>query len=435
MVGAVGALALGGEARGEPAKRAVPDLGGAIEPVGRVGWTAGEVAAGVVYPAHVVLEHVVRRPLGALVTRAEKEKWPAKLIDFFLTDDRDGGVVPTALLDFGMRPSVGLYAWKNHLGARDNLLKAEVGTWGASWINVNVVDQYGAPGRTRIAMHAAWTHRPDQIFHGIGPRSSPDDRGRYGIDRLDVHPKLTVPLGAHGHLGLKAGVRAAWFRDDACCGDPRLVERVAAGRYALPPGYAAGYTALYHQLELTLDSRRARPAPGTGLRFDGFAEQAVDARSGGEAGWLRYGGTAGAFVDVDGHARVLGLVVSALFADPIRGEIPFTELVMLGGANDLRGFLPGRLIGRSSLVTTLRYQWPVWASADATLHVAMGDVFGAHLEGLSPGLMRLSSGFGLRSSGTPDRFVELMVGVGTEPLDQGAQVSSVRVYFGGTRGF
>jgi hemolysin activation/secretion protein len=153
---------------------------------------------------------------------------------------------------------------------------------------------------------------------------------------------------------------------------------------------------------------------------------------------VNYDATAGAFWDVTGSARVLSLSVATLFSDPIKGsgdDIPFNEQVVFGGDGLMRGYLAGRLIGRSGAVATLNYQYPVWAFLDGTLQVSTGNVFGPGLSGLEAKKLRLSTGFGLRTHSSPDNQFELLVGFGTDTFENGAGITSVRLALGATRGF
>ena len=128
--------------------------------------------------------------------------------------------------------------------------------------------------------------------------------------------------------------------------DPSIEKVVDKGGYPLPDGFLTGYTAVYEHLSLTLDSRKPRPEPGSGVHVILEGEPAGDIR--GRGGWVRYGGTVDGFWDVTGTNRVLSLSFAAAFADPLATEpVPFTELAALGGDLPMPGFLPGRLFGRA----------------------------------------------------------------------------------------
>jgi hypothetical protein len=133
--------------------------------------------------------------------------------------------------------------------------------------------------------------------------------------------------------------------------------------------------------------------------------------------------------------RVLGVSVSASAIGRLRGEVPFTELIDFAGGPALVGFRPGRLVGESGASASLRYEWPVWAALAGSFQVELGNAFGRGFEGLEPGLLRLSTAFGLRSMGPLDHQLQMVLGVGTETFDQGAALTSVRLAVGGTFGF
>lgn len=416
-------------------KRPLPAYDGRPPEPGGVGEALLWVPRLLFFPPYLVLDYGVRRPVGALATLIERKKLLAFTRDQLENDELQLGVWPVAFVDFGLRPSVGLEAWKRDFLARHNDLEGHISTWGPSWLMLRLTDQLPLSATETLALRAEWVHRPDQVFFGLGPRSLQSNRSRYAIDRIDVSPKVTVRLGPSVTFGAKAGVRAAWFSNDVCCDGLPLEQRVAEGSFAMPPGYERGYTALYHQIELTLDSREPRPASQSGLRLDVFGEQAIDLRPAAGQHWVRYGGIAGAFADLGGKGRVLGLTLTTLFTDPLQGQVPFTEQASLGGSSAMRGFLPGRLIDRSAIALTLQYEWPVWAWADGVMNVATGNVFGEHLSDFAPRLLRMSAGTGLRTVVKNGQFSELLVGFGTETFDDGLRVTSFRLFFGGTRGF
>jgi hypothetical protein len=207
------------------------------------------------------------------------------------------------------------------------------------------------------------------------------------------------------------------------------------GRFALPDAVTSGYTAGFSRILLRLDSRRERPAPQSGVRLDLDVEQGSAPQSP-SRGWLRYGAVVGGFLDLNDRARVLSLSVATRFSDPLTdGAVPFTELVQLGGIEAMRGFLPGRLYGRSALATTLAYHWPVWVWLDGTIQAAVGNVYSEHLKDFELSRLRFSGALGLQTAGFSDNPVELLIGFGTETFAQGAQLNSMRLVLGTSRGF
>ena len=420
----------------ETPKRDVPDYDGR----GAQPTTAGDVALWVprvvLFPPYVVSEYVLRRPIGWLVSTAEKQKWEVALLDFFtFGPDRKVGIVPTALIDFGLRPSVGVYAWWDDALVKGNAVRAQFGTWGPQWINIGVTDRFPA-GPGTMAISGSYSHRPDRPFFGMGPRSLQGNESRYDSSLSDGALEYKIPLAGWSSFVARTGARHRAFDiGQTCCGDPAVQTSIDQGRFAAPPGWNTPYTAAYQRLEVALDSRSKRPAPQTGVRLELDEEQASDVSTSPGKSWMSWGGTVGGYVEV-GRARVIALKVTARFSDPLHGgPVPFTEQVALGGNGPMRGYLFGRLVDRSAAVAELEYRWPIWVWLDGTMHAAFGNVFGEHLQGFEPRLLRLSSGIGLRTIGSPDHSFELLTGFGTETIADGFKVDSFRLMVGGTRGF
>jgi outer membrane protein assembly factor BamA len=133
---------------------------------------------------------------------------------------------------------------------------------------------------------------------------------------------------------------------------------------------------------------------------------------------------------------VLSLEGTVLFADPLGGrDLPFTELVHLGGSGPMSGFHESRLIGRSAAALTLEYRYPIWAFLDSSLQLSVGNVFDAHLAGFSTGDLRLAFTAGIHTVGDGTQSFNLLFGGGTETFAQGGNLREVRVVLGLTQGF
>ena len=421
---------------GESPKRAVPDYDGrGGEPT-----TAGDVALWVprvlVAPVYFLTEYVIRRPLGWLISTAEKNQWPTAVRDFFVFGpEKKAGIVPTFFLDLGFRPSVGIFAFWDDLLGPGNHLRLHFSTFGPDWLQGAVADKIPLGKDATLDLRLEGIHRPDQVFHGLGPNSRHANRSRYGIDRLQARPVFESTWWKGSRITVEGGVRYVSFRDDACCTDPSVQERIEAGTLKAPPGYARGYTAAYQRAEFTIDTRDPRPASQTGLRLELEGELGSNVRRSAD-NWFRYGGSVGGFVDLKSN-RTVSLAVTTLFVDPVSSGavIPFTEQIVLGGSGPMRGYLYGRLIDRSAAVATLKYRWPIWVYLDGSLQAAVGNVFGPQLEDFKTKLLRLSTAIGVESVGTADHTFEVLFGLGTETFDSGANVNSVRLLFGTNRGF
>jgi outer membrane protein assembly factor BamA len=76
--------------------------------------------------------------------------------------------------------------------------------------------------------------------------------------------------------------------------------------------------------------------------------------------------------------------------------VPFTELVVLGGPDDLRGVRWGLYRDYSGALFTAEYRWPVWMWMDASLFTDAGGVFGPHWQNFSVQKLVPDVGFGVR---------------------------------------
>ena len=418
-------------------KRTVPDYDGRGGEPAKPGDQLLWVPRVVLFPAYVVSEYVIRRPLGALISGAERAHLPDALYNFFmLSKEHKIGWVPTFFVDFGFKPSVGVYVFWDDAFARGHDLHLQAATWGEDWLAGSLTDRVHLSRNETFTLRLSGIRRPDYRFYGVGSTSLESNLSRYAADRLEASGAFAIQLSGLSQIDTAMGVRRLRFRDPEDYRRQAISQRAAEGLFPLPDGFAQGYTAGFSRMNLRLDSRRARPESQTGARLDIEVEQGSAPRSGSPSGWLRYGAIAGGFLDLNDRARVLSLSVAASFSDPLTSApVPFTELVQLGGSEPMPGFLPGRLFGRSAFVTTLGYHWPIWVWLDGTLQAAVGNVYDAHLSDLSTSRLRFSGALGFETAGVSDNPVQVLVGFGTETFEQGAHINTLRLVFGTNRGF
>lgn len=430
-------LAIASGGRAAEGKRTLPDYGNRGKPPTTFGDVAIWVPRIVLSPVYLVTEYGIRWPLGHVIAAAERANVPDLLYNFFFFGpDHRAGFAPVAFVDFGFRPSVGIYAFWDDALFRGNDLRFHGTTGGANWFAGVFTDRIRFHERDSLDLTLLGIERPDHAFFGIGPDTLQGNISRYAEDQLEASATFEFPLWRSSRVETGVGVRSIDFHRGYFHHDPSIEQEVAAFAYPLPDGFAQGYTAQTSHVLLALDSRRPSPSDGSGVRVEVDADEGTDVRRLPGASWLRYGATAGGFLDLNGRNRVVSLSVEALFADSLnKRPIPFTELVTLGGSGPMRGFYPGRLRDRSAAVATLKYRWPIWVWLDGSLQASVGNVFGEHLQQFEVSRFRFSSAIGLESVGSRDGSVELLFGVGTETFDHGAQLDSARVLIGTNRGF
>lgn len=416
--------------------RQLPDYAGRPAPPPTAGEVALWIPRVVFSPIYFTSEFLIRRPLGALITAAERANVPRALYDFFaFGPDHKAGFAPLAFFDFGFNPSVGLYLfWDDALFKGDDL-RLHASTWGRQWLAGSFTQRIHFHGSSSVAITASASRRPDYVYYGTGPNTLRSAQSRYGEERWDGAVTLAVPFWRSSRVETALGLRAASFYDGHFGGEPRVSDQVRAGVFSLPPGFASGYGAEMSRVLLAVDSRRPYPAAGSGVRLEGRTELGSDVAHAPASGWLRVDGALAGYLDVDGHRRVVSLAVQTAFADPLGPRpVPFSELASLGGdAAPMPGLYPGRVIDRSAAAATLRYRWPIGPWLNGSMEAAVGNVFGPHLEDFDPRLLRLSAALGLESESSPDNRIHFLIGFGTETFEHGGQVDSIRLAFGTSR--
>ncbi len=422
--------------RPEPPSRALPNYDGrGYQPM-----PAGErllwVPRVVLSPFYLISEFGLRRPLGWLMTTAEREQWPSVIRNFFtFGDEGKAGVFPTAFIDFGFRPSVGIYAfWDDLLGPGQHL-RLHASTWGHDWLQGSVANKFSVGRQGVVDLRVEGLRRPDQLFYGIGPRSLQGNESRFGLDRVAIRPTFETRWWRGSRFSAEGGIKYVAYNDAACCGDPSINDRVATGALAPPPGYESGFTTVYERAELTLDTRSELPASQTGVRLEASVEQDSSLRRSRD-NWVSYGASVGGFWDIRNH-RMVSLSAATFFVDPLSegSVVPFTEEWFLGGSGPMRGFLTGRLVDRSAAALTLKYRWPIWTFLDGTMQAGTGNVFGPQLQDFKPKLLRVSGAIGVESIGAVDNTFEILMGVGSETFEDGTKFDSFRLVLGGNRSF
>ena len=433
----VSASAASGVLRKE--RRPMPDLDGRPDP----GPDAGEVLLWVprvlFSPLHLVFEWGIRKPLGALLTVAERDQWSNLIIDFFTFEDRKIGVVPTFFYDFNFRPSVGLYIFWNELFVKEHSIRLTGGYGGDDWYRLTFADRWALADRSQLSFSFSVWGRPDYIYTGLGLDGDPDNRGRYFSEYIDGAASVLVRPWRSSELRFEAGIRQYRFSDGAADQDEVTIsEGVAAGLFALPPAFEDGYFSNFQQALVRIDSRQPRPNNGSGGLAEIYLKHGWDMNDPSRREWMGYGGQLAGFVDV-GQYRVLSLSAQAHLVNPVGDrEVPFTELFILGRRpQDLAGFLPGTFIGRSAAVLTLEYSYPIWVFLDGALQVSVGNAFGENFEDFDFDALRASIGLGIKGTllDQQDNEFTLLFALGTSRFDEAFAIDTFRFLVGTQTGF
>jgi hypothetical protein len=416
--------------------RAVPDYDGRGPAPSRPGDIVLWVPRVVLSPLYFVTEYVIRAPLAVAVPAAESADWPRKIYDIFtFGPEHKVGFAPVGFVEFDFNPSIGVYAFWDDAGFKGDDLRAHAEAWPDDWIAGSFLERIRLADRRALQLRVSGIHRPDKVFYGIGPNSLQADQRRYGIDRIEGSAAYEWRFWRSSRIETMVGAWQVSTRDGHFGGNPSLSEEAATRAFPIPYGFGRDYTAQYNRLVAAIDTRVPASRLGSGARVELTGEQ-VNELQAPSSGWIRYGVTAGGYVDINGRGRVLGLSATTLMVDPLGAEpVPFTELVYLGGDHPMPGYFEGRLRDRSAAAATAAYSWPIGPWLDGNIQLDVGNVFGAHLAGFDARLLRFSGALGVTVATSNDSAfqedpLELVVGIGSETFEHRGQIDSVRVMFG-----
>lgn len=395
-------------------------------------------------PVWLVTEFILRRPLGFLVTNAEESQIPDKVVQFFTFGPSNNiALAPTFSFDFGFRPNAGVYFRWNDFISEGHRIRAGFNIGGARWLSGALAYRYGPKsGAWEFQIGTRAITRPDGLYFGLGSQASEDNRSRFSWTNYDATARLSARLWRQSSFTVELGYRNRQFGSrtqgretiQEVIDDPNTTNEAIAIN-ELPPGFEDGISIVRQRTRLTIDTRPSRPAPGNGIRISGEYMVGFNPESPSDLMFINYAGSLSAFMDLTGYQHVVGIHLSAAVSNAFAGETPFTELPVLSSNGPMRGFVGNFLSGQSHASILLDYHWPVWNWLDGTLHVAVGNVYDGRFENFSLKDQRLSFGVGLAGVSQRDHFFEFLVGFGTDTFDNGPDVESVRILFGGTREF
>jgi hypothetical protein len=410
--------------------RPVPDYDGVPDPPPTAGEVLIWVPRVVFFPAWLVSEFIIRRPLGWLTVTAERNHWPSEIISFFTFGNSSMGFVPTFYIDLGFRPTFGVYYFYDDVfGNTDHSFRfranGTIDGYSFALTDRWQTDPYGS----RVHFSGDISLRPDRAFYGIGPDTFDSDLHRYGFFTVGGSVGFDWHIVPGVRVDTTVAIHSNEFTDPRCCDDPPV-----SSLPVLPTGFPRGYTTFTQSIEAVFDSRPPRPAAQTGLRLRLAGDHSRDLREGND--WIRMTGTIGAFWDVARLGRILGLTFTMADIEEIKGEMPFPELISFGGNGlAMPGLRPDRLFGFSAASASFRYEWPIWVALGGSLQVEVGNVFDKHFKDFNLDLMRMSFALGFRTIGAPDHAFQVLVGVGTETFRSGTELTSFRLSIGGPYGF
>ena len=420
-----------------PPRREVPDLDG------RPPSDANDVADAFLWipriltgPLYLITEYVIRVPLGAALYELER----AGLLDWLFATGGPVTILPTVFVEFGLSPSVGIYAAIDGFPFDENRLSVHAATWGEDWLRLIVRDRIRLREGMDLAFRFEAIRRPDQLLEGFGHDATQLPRARFGMEDMEARVELHYRFWRRSELRYDAGYRTVGFYDTNWGGDPSVSERGP-----IPPGYPEGYELVFARADVLVDTHSPeRELTRARFRLDLLAE--LNGAFGGltendprqlVSSWVRWGGEIAGSTDFLGRGRTLMLRLRTQLVSPLGSDtvIPFYEYPDAGGSRGpLQGFVTGQLRGQSVVGLTFEYVWPVYALLDGTISASVGNAFGHHFEGFEWDRLRLGFQIGLLPRFSGEHLVEISLGFGTETFERGTEVTQVRLVAGTRHG-
>lgn len=407
------------DVRGAPAPG--DESGRTDQPEGDPWWRLG--LRGVLFVPKLATD-VVLSPLQLTAWAYDRYHLPDLYYRVFFNDDRTIGVIPTASYDsdFGIGGGA-RFVHRDLFGEREHLsIEARFGGRYSQVYKAALRSGDRLGERLAIELDGQYELRPKDPFYGIGDNDSsarPEVPVDPRIDPTSVETRYReriarvagiIDLRLVGDLHLRNSSELTdrtFSQSEASVGTPIT----AVYDPMTLVGYAGGVRYLYSELELRFDSRsranqyEPRPFYSVGSLAAVFGGRIY--RLDNAPDYWRYGVDLQHFIRIADGPRVLALRLRGEGVSGTLDQVPFTELPMLGGVDELRGYKTDRFRDRVLTLGSIEYDWDLSPLVSASVFSDAGRVFGS-LDDFGLGHMRVGYGialeghsensFGLRAS-------------------------------------
>jgi hypothetical protein len=345
------------------------------------------------------------------------------------TDDGLVGVRPEFQYSTSFYPTGGLHAFYGRLPGQGSQILVRGRTAGPSIL----LGQISARGSDALGLSLLVTYdrRNDRLFAGIGPRTDGElaaagqGQARYASDNLGAALRWSRPLPWHLTVQAHGDLQRRDFRAAGVRGGASVSERfgapadecVAQGQSppcvdeGQMPGFARGTRLAYAGIGLGFNGRRpTRDGSGVSVDVEATIAQGIAGDPSQHASW-----SARAVGAVGANDRLFLLRARAAAVQRLSAAaIPFDELVVPSGLDDMRGFPTGRFRGESALTGTAEYRWYISSYLDAALFADIGTVAGPRFSGLDLSRWFPTFGLGLRFYNVQSAYWKAQAGNGIQ---------------------
>ena len=387
------------------------------EPESDTGRSIGRVA---LYPVRGIL-WVVDAPFRGGAWLYERYQIRDRWKSIFFNDTGTIGLYPSVLFETGFGLNAGARFIHRDLFGEKELLRARASFGGRFQqlysVKLDSGDRLGA--RNKVELEGEFEARPRDHFFGIGngdeveagsvppmamidPFADPtavSTRFRQNVGRVSV----LADIGLVGPLAARASSAMLWKRFDPLDEDGMdLDEDDIANVYdtSALPAFEEGTDYVYNELELRLDTRhrdnRYEPVtqPSEGILLTGFVGLTTPIALS-EANYVRYGADLQLYLRLGPSPRV---IVLRGMVEEVKGstdQIPFVDLLRLGGPDFLRGYDQDRFRDRAFALTSAEYIFDLTNMLAAFAFTDVGRVYPS-LSDLEAEDLRVGFGGGLQ---------------------------------------
>jgi outer membrane protein assembly factor BamA len=246
--------------------------------------------------------------------------------------------------------------------------------------------------RTYLRWYTKFEHSPQIDYFGIGNSTAESNRSSYLFD--DTSSDLDAAWGPSRYvrLGLTGGYYQAHTRTSGESGVPPIDEAFTPAEL---PGFATDTQYMRLGVFAYADSRDSQTGPVSGglygMRYREYWD--VDRKA---FAFRQVEIEAQQYVPYFNRARVLAFRAAVVLSFP-KGDnaVPIYLQPMLGGSDELRGFVPYRFRDSHSITMGLEHRWHAFSLLDMALFADAGKVVPLKRE-LEPMRMHYSGGLGFR---------------------------------------
>ncbi len=309
-----------------------------------------------------------------------------RALDFFLNEERTGGVYPRFSFGGAISSGVGFTAFHNNLFKQKK--KVRLSYLFAVRANQTIDFSYTDPAvlgsRFKVGTNLLFLDFDEGQFFLGGNRAGEGDLTKFDLEQVSWDVKVSRPVVGN----LRASLLGRFFHADA-----------GGGRSPPTPATVSGIGTSIEAFEVSpgvlYDTRDSEFRPSTGWLFDSgftFTEQ-VDGR---QFRYLGYWADVQRYIPVFRGNRVLLLRAYLAKLDSLNDRsIPFYELNLLDLNHGLRGFERGRWRGEGALLFNVEWRYPVWEQIEGSIFFDEGQVFN-DFKDLNTRTFRYSAGGGFR---------------------------------------